>query len=97
MVTIPGPLQFDAPEFKYRFHDLRATYGMNLTDQQLEYVAKGQISLHQAREFVKIRMGHESSATTDLYLQYRQNIKNVREISSAYSHHLEKLINSIEI
>ena len=89
--------KFDIPEFSYRFHDLRATFGMNLTDEQLKYVANGQITLHQAREFVKVRMCHESSSTTDLYLQYRQNLKYIRQVSTAYDNHLQELINSIDI
>ncbi len=85
------------PEFKYHFHDLRATFGMNLTDEQLEYVARGEISLHQAREFVRVRMCHESSATTDLYLQYRQNLKHIRKVGSAYNDHLREIISSLEL
>ena len=85
------------PDFKYRFHDLRATFGMNLTDEQLEYVARGEISLHQAREFVRVRMCHESSATTDLYLQYRQNLKHIRKVGSAYNDHLREIISSLEL
>lgn len=77
--------------FKYRYHDLRATYGMNLTDSQLQLVAQGKITLHQAREFVKVRMGHESSATTDLYLQYRPHRAQVRQVVEAHEGHLHNL------
>ena len=83
--------RFDAPNFNYKFHDLRASYGMNLTDAQLELVSNGERSLHEAREFVKIRMCHESSATTDLYLQYRSNLKLVRSIATEYDQHLVRL------
>lgn len=89
--------QSNKPEFRYRFHDLRATFGMNLTDEQLEYVARGQITLHQAREFVRVRMCHESSATTDLYLQYRQNLKHIRQVASAYNDHLCEIVSSLEL
>lgn len=81
---------FDA-NFKYHFHDTRASFGMNLTDHQLKLVAQGDITLHQAREFVKARMGHESSATTDRYLQYRSNLKLVRQVAVDYSAHLRGL------
>ena len=83
--------RFDAPNFNYKFHDLRASYGMNLTDAQLELVSHGERSLHEAREFVKSRMCHESSATTDLYLQYRSNLKLVRSIATEYDQHLVRL------
>ncbi len=85
------------PKFRYRFHDLRATYGMNLTDEQLENVARGRISLHQAREFVRVRMCHESSATTDLYLQYRQNLMHIRQVASSYNDHLCEIVNRLEL
>ncbi|MEI7612222.1 MAG: site-specific integrase [Betaproteobacteria bacterium] len=79
--------------FKYRFHDTRATYGMNLTDFQLQRVARGEITLHEAREFVRVRMGHESAATTDLYLKYRNNLKMVRKVAQDYNAHLQSLAN----
>lgn len=81
----------NAPRFHYQFHDTRASFGMNLTDFQLGLVAKGEITLHQAREFVKTRMGHESSSTTDRYLQYRNNLKIVRNVGEKYESHLRQL------
>ena len=90
-------IQKEKEGFTYRFHDLRATFGMNLTDQQLEYVTTGEKSLNEAREFVRVRMCHESSATTDLYLKYRQNSAYIREVSSAYSDFLENLVNELQM
>jgi hypothetical protein len=89
--VIPYIRRHHSPTFSYSFHDTRASFGMNLTDHQLALVASGDITLHQAREFVKIRMGHESSATTDLYLQYRSNLKLVRQVAQDYNAHLEAL------
>ncbi len=83
--------KFNAPNFSYQFHDTRATYGMNLTDCQLERVNMGEITLHQAREFVKARMGHQSPATTDKYLQYRSNHQLASNINIKYDEHLRKL------
>lgn len=84
--------KYNSPNFKYQFHDTRATFGMNLTDFQLSLVAKGDINLHSAREFVKARMCHESSQTTDKYLQYRNNIELARNINADYEDHLHKLV-----
>lgn len=81
----------NVPSFNYQFHDTRATFGMNLTDAQLGLVSKGEITLHEAREFVKSRMCHASSATTDRYLQYRKNLKIVCAVSAAYDNHLRQL------
>ncbi|MET0065538.1 MAG: hypothetical protein ABW076_04255 [Candidatus Thiodiazotropha sp.] len=82
-------------EFRYKFHDLRATYGMNLTDHELKLVRKDIVSLHQAREFVKARMGHTNHDTTDLYLNYRQNLDLVRQAQSNFEKNLLDLVNNI--
>lgn len=78
--------------FRYKFHDLRATYGLNLTDAQIDLVQQGKSNLHKAREFVRARMGHTSSSTTDLYLQYRNNLKLIRQAQLHYEDHIGALI-----
>jgi integrase len=82
---------YNSPTFDYRFHDLRATFGMNLTDHQLSLVETGRTTLHQAREFVKHRMGHVSAATTDLYLRYRTDLATVRWAQDGYETRLKNL------
>jgi len=80
------------PRFRFKFHDLRATAGMNWTDAQLSFVTRGEISLHEAREFVRTRMGHESSGVTDRYLQYRHSVEMVRRVEERHEAHLRHLI-----
>jgi hypothetical protein len=75
----------------YQLHDLRATFGMNLTDMQLALVESGKATLHEVREFVKFRMMHESAATTDLYLQFRGHQKLVRRVQEQYELYLQSL------
>jgi hypothetical protein len=87
--------KYGVPGFRYQFHDTRATAGMNWTDHQLKLVEQGKATLHEAREFVKIRMGHDSSATTDRYLQYRQNLKIVRWGGHEYESHLKRLSDQV--
>jgi integrase len=82
--------------FHFQFHDLRATYGMNLTDVQLELVKKGEISLHQAREYVKTRMCHSSANITDRYLQFRQYQAQVRYARTQYETRLQALAESAD-
>jgi hypothetical protein len=89
--VLPHIRERHGASFHYQFHDLRATFGMNLTDQQLELVASRKITLHQAREFVKTRMGHASAATTDLYLQYRESLEQVQQAGAGYEKHLKAL------
>lgn len=82
--------------FHYRFHDLRATAGMNWTDYGLSLVEKKELTLKEVREFVKTRMGHESSSVTDRYLQYRQNKKLTKNINLSYEEWIAKLSNNKE-
>lgn len=92
--VLPHIRKHHAPHFKYHFHDTRATFGMNLTDDRLALVARGEITLHQAREFVKTRMGHASAAVTDRYLNYRSNLHLTRQANSDYDSHLRDVTNA---
>lgn len=84
--------KLEFPTFRYKFHDLRATYGMNLTDQKMQFVRDDKITFHQAREFVKARMGHESHQTTDIYLNYRQSFALIHQAQTNFEKHLEELV-----
>lgn len=79
------------PNFRYQFHDLRASFGMNLTDSQLKLVEQKKRTLSQVREFVKVRMGHASAATTDRYLQYRGHLSHIQHVADDHDDHLWKL------
>jgi integrase len=83
--------KYNIPNFHYRFHDLRATAGMNWTDYGLSLVEQKKLSLREVREFVKTRMGHESAAITDRYLQYRQHQQLTKEITIGYEEWIKKL------
>lgn len=87
-------LKHDTP-FHYRPHDLRATFGLNITDEQLERVKRKEISLSAARDFVRLRMNHESSETTDRYLNYRSNMKYIRDTNNQYGTHLIEMTNRV--
>lgn len=79
-------------DFHYKPHDLRATYGMNLTDLQLLAVERKEKTLSQARDFVRVRMGHASSATTDLYLNFRANQQMVNAAVDGHENYFRSLI-----
>lgn len=90
--VLPAMREVMGQSFHYSCHDLRATYGMNLTDIQLKLVEDGQITLHEAREFVRVRMGHESSKTTDRYLNFRKFSSLGAEAQDRYEVHLAELV-----
>lgn len=83
-------------KFHYRFHDLRASFGMNLTEACLEQVENKQITLSQAREYVRARMGHASVATTDLYLNFKHKKKFLVAVQTQYEAHLKMLMDGVK-
>ncbi len=80
------------PGFHYRFHDLRASFGMNETDRQLALVEQGKSKLSDARRHVQKLMWHASSATTDLYLDYRRQMEMVWAAVDGYETYIATLI-----
>jgi len=74
--------------FFYRPHDLRASYGMNVTEELMRQVQGSQLTLHKARLIVKDLMWHKSSATTDQYLDYKGKIDAFYKAIDGYGEHL---------
>jgi len=70
--------------FRFKFHDLRATFALNLVDAQLELVKSGERNLTQVRLYVKERLGHASSEVTDQYLNYRQIYSEMDDVQISY-------------
>lgn len=77
------------PNFRYRIHDLRASFGMNMTEIQSGLVQNGVITLHKARMNVKDLMWHQSLATTDLYLNYRSQMDAMYAAVNNYGEQLQ--------
>jgi integrase len=84
--------KYDVPDFSYRFHDTRATFGMNLTDHQLALVDTKECSTSDALRFVKTRMCHQSFGTTERYLNYRSRMKLVRVAQDGWESKLQDMI-----
>lgn len=87
--AIPYVRQHYDKHFHYRIHDLRASFGMNMTELLLELVQKGTITLGQARMTVKDLLWHESFATTDLYLNYRSQMDVIYKAVNSYGNQLQ--------
>lgn len=63
--------------FEIRFHDLRATFGMNLLESKLQgYSAKdystNEPELFNILNFIRTRLGHSQLRTTEAYLNYKR-------------------------
>lgn len=87
--------EFNKQRFKtdFSFHDLRATYGMNLLDKLMILVDKDELKLSHALIHIKERMGHNSLSTTEKYLNFRQRHKIKEQAQDDYEKQLEILIN----
>jgi integrase len=72
------------PNFHFKIHDLRATFGMNHTDIQMGLVESGKTTLSQARNIVRALMWHKNGSTTDLYLDYRKRMEQVYAAINGY-------------
>lgn len=90
--VIPYVQAHHDPGFHYKFHDLRASFGMNETDRQLDLVEQGKIKLSDARRHVQKLLWHASSATTDLYLDYRRQMEMVWAAVDGYEAYIASLI-----
>ena len=82
------------PRFKYRFHDLRATFGMNWVDYQMLQSGPEGFGQHYiwARDQLRRLMWHRSALTTDKYLDYREHMHHLQLAQQGWSNHLVELI-----
>ncbi len=86
------------PSFKYRFHDLRATFGMNWVDFQMQQAGPEGIAnrYQSAREQLRKLMWHKSLTTTDEYLERREHMHQLQLAQEGWSRHLVELITGVE-
>lgn len=82
------------PNFRYRFHDLRATFGMNWVDFQMQQAGPEGFAKRYlwARDQLRKLMWHKSPQTTDKYLEYREHMHHLQLAQEGWSNHLVALI-----
>jgi len=78
--TIKNELLKNDHKIKFSFHDLRASYGMNLFDKYAPLVQAKVVTQEFVLITIKERMGHESLLTTQKYLNFRNKYK-LRELA----------------
>ena len=82
------------PQFKsFKFHDLRASFGMNLLESQLQHLPDGHSAM-TAVEYVQARMGHHDISTTLQYLNYKSRLEWRSKIQHEYESSLMKYVMS---
>lgn len=90
--VIPYVREHYDKRFHYRIHDLRASFGMNMTELLMELVQKRNITLSRARMIVKDLLWHERFDTTDRYLNYRSQMDEIFEAVNGYGKQLQEWI-----
>lgn len=91
--SLKKQLKKDGLEFSFSFHDLRASFGMNLLDSLMPLVDKKELKLSHALIHVKERMGHNSLTTTESYLNFRDRHKIKEQVQDNYETYLMELLN----
>lgn len=80
-----------SPTFSYRFHDLRATFGMNLVDASAEAMNRGDVTYTQVLQMVAGRLCHSSMVVTERYLKYRSRINIAHDAQGEWEANLEEI------
>lgn len=71
--------------FRFRFHDLRATYCMNRLDEGLESVERGEATLDGVLRGIQDAMGHSDIKVTYRYLDYRNLNPVINAVNKAWT------------
>jgi integrase len=79
------------PKIKLSFHDLRATFGMNLLEDKLDQVKPTIGNYDLVLRYVQDRMGHARLETTERYLKYRDKLKIFTHTQSEFESYVQSL------
>lgn len=83
---------YDA-KFRYKIHDLRASFGMNMVDEMTPRMDRGEVTYTQVLSEVMARMNHSSPVVTERYLQYRRKRKFFEAAQDQWEGKLQDLVN----
>jgi len=81
-------VQLGNPRHEFSFHDLRATFGLNMVDAMTANETKYTRALDQLRQL----MWHVRLSTTERYLSYRENCKLFDTVQDGWGAHLSTLV-----
>lgn len=83
-------LKSEGHDFKFRFHDLRASYGCNKLDLGLTLVEAGKLTLDAVMRNLQESLGHSDITITYRYLNYRGNHPVIQKVSSEWENKILK-------
>lgn len=80
------------PQFQYKFHDTRATFGLNWVDHVMGEENSENEKYHWAMDQLRKLMWHRSTATTEKYLEYRSHTHRIDNALKDWSSHLLSMV-----
>lgn len=87
----PVLTQFGTP-LNFKFHDLRATFGMNLVRFSRPLLDAGQTSYLAVLDLVRRRMSHVSIDTTEQYLKFDEKKELVLAAQDGFEEYLSQIL-----
>jgi hypothetical protein len=80
------------PKFHYKFHDTRATFGMNWVDHVMGTENADSKTYYWAIDQLRKLMWHKSTTTTEKYLEYRRHRQHLDSALQGWASHLLDMI-----
>ena len=87
-------MKFDNPQKRFKFHDLRASYGLMRLNFYLEHISKGQSvgkMYEKALQHTQKDMNHKNLITTLNYVQFQENSTLIAQANSGWGQHLKTM------
>jgi len=89
-------LKAEGKNINFSFHDLRATFGMNLLNELMEQVDAGKRTLSSALNYLRKRMSHSDLKTTMGYLRYYEDVELAYEAQTRFEDRIERMMSEFE-
>ncbi|WP_052140381.1 site-specific integrase [Janthinobacterium lividum] len=83
------------PEFRYKFHDTRATFAMNWIDHVMGTENSDSKKYYWALDQLRKMMWHKNIATTEKYLEYRSHRHHLDSAMQGWASHLLTMIEPV--
>ena len=85
-------LRMSNPRYEFRFHDLRATFGLNKVDAWQEKINDKSMTYTDALSQLSQLMWHSSPTITERYLKYREKLTLFAAVQDGWNEHLMHLV-----
>lgn len=82
-------LEVNGEVFSYRFHDLRASFAMNLYNGLCSLSGDKRLSDSYIREYIRFRLGHASEKALDSYMSFNVNNQIARQAQLDWEQRLD--------